>query len=393
MNWVDGLIIVMVGLGIVSGYRRGAVMQVFSWGGFIVGLIVGAIAATRITRAVSPSPNAQTVLVLGIWFGTAFVIEALVAFAGVKVTRKMTALRAKQVDAAVGSALAAVLALLGAWLLSAPAKQSPQVAPAIKRSAIMRGIYRVLPPPPNIVAAIGSFLNATGFPEVFAQLNPSLAPSVDPPPDSLANNAKIRAAAKLTFKIESTGCGGKVDGSGFPVTADTIVTAAHVVAGTRGTVVMEPADGGGHHYRATVVYIDTNRDIAVLRVPDLPAKRLVVLDQPASRGTDGAAIGYPGGGNRKITVARVRVRTTARGRDIYSQRLVNREIYVLRASVRQGNSGGPLVDESGRARGMIFAASAQNSEESYALAETEVERAVRNADGKTRQVDTRRCAI
>jgi len=390
VNYVDLLILGLVGLGFWSGYRRGAVMQLFSWGGFILGLVAGAFAATEIMRAVNPSPSAQAILVLVILFGTAFIVEALVVFAGAHVAAKVTAASAKSIDRALGSLVAAMLALLSSWLLSAPARQSPQFSKAIRASAILRGMYSVLSQPPNIVAAVGGFLDRTGFPEVFSRLNPSLAPGVDAPPASLASNKAILAARALTYKIESEGCGGRVDGTGFPAQARTVITAAHVVAGTAHTRVIE---SNGTEFPAVVVYLDPGRDIAVLRVATLPSRILPVDPDPAKRNTDGAAIGYPGGGPEKVSPARVRTRTRALGRDIYSRRTVQRDIYVLRAEVHQGNSGGPFVDTHGSVRGMIFAASKEKADESYALAETEIERALHNAASRSRAVDTGECAI
>jgi len=119
-----------------------------------------------------------------------------------------------------------------------------------------------------------------------------------------------------------------------------------------------------------------------------PANELI-----ASAGTDGAAIGYPGGGQRTISVARVRGHAEYAQYDIYSQHTVDRAIYVLRSTVIPGNSGGPFVDTDGRVRGMIYAASSQYKDEAYALDGAEIDKAIQAADGKTRQVDTKTCAI
>jgi S1-C subfamily serine protease len=390
VNVVDLVILALVALGFTSGYKRGVVMQLFSWGGFILGLIGGAFAATTVTRAVNPSPNLQTVLVLVVLFGTAFVVEALVVLLGARAAAKLTAVNARSVDKWLGSVVAGVLALVLVWMASAPAKQVRQLAGPVRKSAILKGMYAMLSTPPNFVAAIGGFLNKTGFPEVFAGLNPSFAPGVDPPPASLAHNQNILAARALVFKIESDGCGGRVDGSGWPSQPHLVITAAHVVAGTKNTHIIR---GSGGSYRATVVYMDTNKDIAVLRVPSMPSETIPLDAKPATKNTDGAAVGYPGGGSEKVTPARVRARTKALGRDIYSSGRTSREIYILRAHVIQGNSGGPFVDTGGRVRGMIFAASKENADESYALAETEIEAALRKAGARTAAVATGRCAI
>jgi S1-C subfamily serine protease len=391
LNWVDLTIIVAFGLALWSGYRRGVVMQIFSWGGFILGIITGALLGPPLVRAIQPgSASTRRIAVLGSFLGIAFIVEALVAFLGSRISRKITHERVKRADRAVGAVVAAVLALLAAWMLSLPAKGVASLAPSIKKSAILRGEYAVLSRPPDFLASILSLLSHTGFPQVFAELNPSLAPGVAAPPASLRDNAAIKAAAELTFKIEGDGCEGRVDGSGFPVRSHLVITAAHVVAGTTNTRVIRP---DGRSYAAVVVYMDTNTDIAVLRVVSLPASVLRLDVDVAARGSDGAAIGYPSGGPRKISEARVRLHTDATGYDIYSRRSVDREIYVLRASVIPGNSGGPFVDTDGRVRGMIFAASANNKDEAYALDGSEIQQAVRAGGDRTRPVDTKTCAI
>ncbi|MBI4729537.1 MAG: MarP family serine protease [Acidobacteria bacterium] len=393
MNWVDLVVVAAIVAGLASGYRRGALMQAFSWGGFVIGLFAGGSIAPRVVEAANPrSPLMRSGIAIGVFLGVAFLVETLTAILGHRIRTKITARLAHDIDMVAGSLIAGFLALVSAWFLGITFKAgpSPQLAAAIRGSAILRWTDHVAPHPPAFFAEIGRFLSRSGFPEVFAQLNPSLAPGVEPAPASLAGDPEIMAAAGLTYKIESRGCGGLVDGSGFPVGDRLVFTAAHVVAGTRDSRVIEP---DGTRYPATVVYVDTSKDIALLRLARLPGGALRIDPDHAARGTDGAAIGYPGGGPRKISPARVRARTDALGRDIYSRKLVQREIYVLRAKVRQGNSGGPFVDAAGRVRGMVFAAAADNSSESYALAETELERAFSRARRRTQPVATGSCAV
>ena len=389
MNWVDGVILLAFALALLSGYHRGVVMQVFSWGGFILGIIAGALLGPVIVRAINPhTPNARRIAVLASFLGIAFVVEALIAYGGSRIARKITATKLRRADQIVGAVVAALLSLLAAWMLSLPAKGVSSLASSVKNSAILRGEYAVLNRPPDFLAGILSLLSK--FPQVFADLNPNLAPGVQAPPSSLASNRAILAAAQLTFKIEGDGCEGRVDGSGFPVEPHLVITAAHVVAGTRNTQVIDP---NGDRFSATVVYWDSDTDIAVLRVGTLPRSDLHVDAEVALRNTDGAAIGYPGGGKRTISVARVRGHTDAIGYDIYSRHTVDRLIYVLRSTVIPGNSGGPFVDTDGRVRGMIFAAATDNKDTAYALDGQEIDKAIRGAEGKTRRVDTKTCAI
>lgn len=393
MNWVDLIIIVALGSALFSGYRRGALMQFFSWGGFVTGLLIGGLLAPPIVEAINPStPLARASFTLGIFLGVAFIVEAFLSVGGHRLRKRIHAPWAQNIDRVAGSFAAAVLSLVGAWFLGVTLKNGPsqQISSAIHGSAILRWTDSIAPRPPGFFAEIGRFLNRTGFPEVFAQLNPSLAPGVAPPPAALADDPEILGAAALTYKIESRGCGGLVDGSGFPVGERLVFTAAHVVAGTHDHRIIEP---DGTSYGARVVYLDADKDIAILHASRRVPGPLTVEGRPAPRETDGAAIGYPGGGPRTISVARVRARTNALGRDIYSRKLVEREIYVLRAQVRRGNSGGPFVDTDGQVRGMVFAAATDDPNESYALSESELDRALDRHGGSTSAVATGSCAV
>jgi S1-C subfamily serine protease len=71
---------------------------------------------------------------------------------------------------------------------------------------------------------------------------------------------------------------------------------------------------------------------------------------------------------------------------------VTREIYALRALVRQGNSGGPLIDPQGRVLGVIFAAAADQERVGYALTAKEVADEARAGAASTQRVSTQRCS-
>jgi S1-C subfamily serine protease len=394
VNWVDLVIVVSIGLALWSGFARGALLQVFSWGGFIVGLIVGSLLAPLLVQAINPDDTTtKAFLGLGLFLGIAFLFEALVATFGLSIKRRIKSMKLRRVDQIVGAVIGIAFALIGAWFLGSTLKRgpSPQIARAVKQSAILQALDDVLPRPPAILAQIGRFLERSGFPDVFAQINPSLAPGVAPAPAALRNDPEILAAAEGTYKIEGTGCGGIVDGSGFPLDDRHVITAAHVVAGTSGTRVI--AADGRPTVRGVVVYINTNIDIAVIRV-NAPLSNVLRWTTRAARpSATGAAIGYPGGGRRTISEARVRSKTNAVGRDIYDRRLVTRSVYVLNALVKQGNSGGPFVDDDGVVRGMIFAASADDPRESYALTADEIRPAYNAGRARSRAIPTGDCAL
>ena len=217
----------------------------------------------------------------------------------------------------------------------------------------------------------------------FAGLEPNL-PSAQPLPASIDTPGVTRAEQSVV-KVSSLGCGGIVTGSGYPIGNGFVVTNAHVVSGTTSHSIITP---GNATLRASVVYFDPDRDVAVLRVADYNAPALVV--GPAGAGTQGAVIGYPGGGAEKVVAAVVDGSVAAQGYDLYHQHLVTRQIYVIQATVRPGNSGGPLVDLQGRVLGMVFATSASDPNQAYALTDDEIASDIRDAQSNPSPKDTSR---
>ncbi len=288
-------------------------------------------------------------------------------------------------DSMAGAALSAFAVLMMCWFLGLSFSRgpSPQIAQQIQRSVLLRGLDSISPRPPAFLASVQSVLANVQFPAAFAGLEPAL-PGALPVPTSV-DTAGVNRAAATVVRVSGVGCGGIVTGSGFPVGNGYVVTNAHVVSGTSSHTITTP---GGNTMRATVVYFDPERDVAVLYSPEFTAEGLTF--GPAERGTAAAVIGYPGGGPEKVVPAVVDGAVAAEGRDIYNQNLVTREIFVMQASVHPGNSGGPLVDLQGRVLGIVFATSAGDPSQAYALTDQEIASDVRDAQANPSPRDTSR---
>ena len=81
----------------------------------------------------------------------------------------------------------------------------------------------------------------------------------------------------------------------------------------------------------------------MLYVPGLPARRCGSPPATAGSGADAIVLGFPLDGPYNAQSARIRDVDRITGPDIYDAGDVTREIYTIRALVRSGNSGGPLV--------------------------------------------------
>ncbi|MGX1242844.1 S1-C subfamily serine protease [Streptomyces pseudovenezuelae] len=150
-------------------------------------------------------------------------------------------------------------------------------------------------------------------------------------------------------------CGKVLEGTGFVFGDRRVMTNAHVVGGVDEPTVQ--IGGEGRKYDATVVLYDWERDIAVLDVPDLDAPALQFTSEDAASGDSAIVAGFPENGSYDVRSARVRGRIDAHGPDIYHRGTVNRDVYSLYATVRQGNSGGPLLTPQGKVYGVVFAKS------------------------------------
>ncbi len=387
INLIDVLILVAVLIGLANGYRRGFWLSLAQYVGLVIGVLLGAATARYVLDYLQISnPSARPlgavlVLVIGGSLGSS------IGFAvGEPIRRKIlrTGIHTST-DSVAGAALSGFAVLVMCWFLGLSFARGPvaEIAQQINRSVFLRAMDSIAPRPPGPLASVAQVLAGVQFPPVFAGLEPTLPGALQVP--ASVDTPAVNHTAQSVVKVSSVGCGGIVTGSGFPVGSGYVVTNAHVVSGTRSHTITKQ---DGTTVRAEVVYFDPERDVAVLYAPGFNVQG--VMFGPAQRGTQGAVIGYPGGGPEKIVPAVVDGSVAAQGRDIYNQNLVTRQIYVLQASVHPGNSGGPVIDLQGRVLGMVFATSASDPNQAYALTDAEIQPDINDAENNPSPKDTSR---
>jgi S1-C subfamily serine protease len=391
VNLLDLGILALLILAVYNGYRRGAALQLCAYAGLILGLLVGALIAPPLA-GLANSPLGQATVALIVLFTAAALGDALGWFVGLRIWSIARRSVIGTFDSVAGSLVALIALLLATWFIALNLANGPfpALSSEIRGSAIIRGLDQALPRPPSILGEVRQFLNRFGFPEVFADLPPAPAGPVKGP-----SNKEVKAIADLsdqsTLRIEGEACGAIQEGSGFVAAGHYVITNAHVVAGVKqGLAVQE--QNGPSHTSVTVVLFDPKLDIAVLYVGDLSLPVLKLDSKLEDRGTDGAFLGYPGGGPLTYGPAAVRRELTAIGRDIYGRAIVSRDVYELQAKVRPGNSGGPFVLSDGEVAGVVFAASTTDDQVGYAISSTEVISKLHDAEGKTAAVSTKGCA-
>ena len=326
-QWLDLFVLAIAFVAAISGWRSGALGSLLSFIGVVLGAVAGVLLAPHVVSSID-GPRTKL-------FTALFLILALVVIgeiAGVVLGRAVrSAIRNRPMrlfDSVVGSSLQLVAVLLAAWMLGFLVQSSDQ---------------RTVP------GRLKALLNTSGLPNVWQPFGRTPIADVEAPDVGLITDPVVERVRPSVVKIRgfAPGCQKVLEGSGFVISPGRVMSNAHVVAGSETVTV----DAGGQEYEAFVVSYDPAADISILDVPDLPAPALEFVTEDAPDGTDAVVLGYPGGGDFTPTAARVRERIELNGPDIYQKSTVSRHVYTIRGQVRQGNSGGPMIDREGRVLG------------------------------------------
>lgn len=346
MTAVDWIIFGFTLLMAAWGYAQGLIVGALSLAGFVGGALLGSRLGPALLAQGSKSPYAPLFALIG-----AILIGGIFA-SGLEVLgfqlRRRIGQRLGVIDGVGGAVLVAALALGFVWIAGAVALQTPgarELRRPIQQSAILQKLNRVMPPSGAILKALARF---DPLPKIQGP-----APRVPPPSSRIARDPDVRAAGRSVVRVLGTACGLGVQGSGWVAGGGVVVTNAHVVAGQDDTTVQ--LEGRGTHYSTTPIWFDSKNDLAMLRVPALAGRSGLRLgsDPP---GTSAAILGFPENGSLDVEAGRLGATETFVADDSYGRGPVRRQITVLRGRVRPGNSGGPMVDGSGRVVTTIFAA-------------------------------------
>jgi S1-C subfamily serine protease len=373
LNLLDGILGLMMVMAAVGGYRLGLLTRAASWLGFAVGLVVGArLAPVAVDAVEGAGPLLLFAVTVGVVLGLAVVGQAVGMAVGSALRRQVPHGPAAVVDHFAGGVAGVVGVLVLVWLLLPAVSDVPgQLARLARTSAVVGFVSDRAPSPPDGLQALRRIVGDTPFPEVFVGLQP--APVVGPPPDALPLPPEVQSrVAASTVNVEVVACGRVQEGSGFSPEPGVVVTNAHVVAGADQVRVLKPT---GVRDDADVVSFDSRRDLAILRVDGEDQPALPV--GTATVGTEGAVFGHPGGQDQlRIAPAAIREEINAVGRDIYGEGRVEREVFVLAADLRQGDSGAAVVDPGGTVVGVAFAVAPDRGQTAYALTPPELQDAL-----------------
>ena len=381
MTALDWIILAFAALMAVWGYAQGLIVGAFSLAGFAAGGFLGSRIGPLFLTEGSHSPYAPLFALLSaVFFGG--VLASTLEIVGFHLRQRIGD-RLGALDGMGGAVLVACLGLSLVWIAGAVALQTPgarELRKPIQRSTILSALNERLPPSGPLLKALARF---DPFPRVQGP-----RPGVGPPNSAIARDPQVRAAGASVVKVLGTACGLGVEGSGWVARRGIVVTNAHVVAGQDDTTV--ELRGQGPKLDAQAVWFDPRNDVAVLRAPGLSAAPTLALHEGARPGTSAAVLGFPGNGPYDVRPARLGVTATALTDDAYGRGPIRRRITALRGLVRPGNSGGPVVDGSGRVVATVFAATVSEAANSgFGVPDSLVRSALSRARGP---VDTGPCA-
>ena len=377
---VDWIVLAVVALTALNGWRRGLVASALSLGGFVLGAYLGSRLAAHLLSGGSTSQWTPFLGLLGAFAGAA-ILQAAGTLAGAFFRRGLRLTPLRLLDSAGGLVLGGATGLVLVWVLGATALLLPgqtELRRAVQRSAILARIDERVPPRRllHVLARIDPLPSVIGPP----------AP-VQPPPAGIARDRDIRRAELAVVRVTGTACGLGVEGSGWFLTRRLVATAAHVVAGERDTQVQLVGDTGPQP--VDVVAFDSRNDVAILRLRGGAGRTPLRIRPEPQEGRAVAILGYPENGPLAATPGRIGRTAGVITRDAAGRRLVSRTITAVAARVRHGDSGGPAVDTDGAAQTMIFAARI-GSAVGYGVPLALVERAARSAQGP---ISTGDCAV
>ncbi len=394
MNLLDWLLVILVLAYALSGYWQGFVTGAFATVGLLAGGLFGIWLAPVALGGAEPS--------LGVSLGALFIVilgaslgQALMQYAGARVRDRITWQPARAVDAVGGAVLSATAVLLVAWALGV-AISGTRIGPVtemVRSSWVLSKVNSALPASaPQTLQAFNNVVGTSFFPRYLEPFAPEDIVEVGPGPKKLLQDPEILATEASILKIHGANdCGRGIEGTGFVIAPGRIMTNAHVVAGVDDPEVI--FDDGTE--LARVVLYDPDLDVAVLSVDtgDAPVLSFDIDNgEPVEREDPVAVVGYPQDGPFDIQPGRIRDEQRLQSPDIYGGGTVLRDVFSLRALVRPGNSGGPIITPSGEVAGVVFAASVTDPETGYALTAEQVADSVDEGIASDSEVDTQDCA-
>jgi S1-C subfamily serine protease len=391
---LDLILLVVVAAFAVSGYRQGFIVGILSFFGFVGGALLGAEFGPSISRALVGGQTQQDVIAVVLLVSFAVIGQFVASSIGAAMRSTVTWHSATVLDSVGGALVSVVSVLLIAWVVGSVLIESPfpVVDTQVNNSLALQTLDKFMPSPAKTMFSDFRRLLASNstYAQVFSGIGAERILAIPAPDPSVVDSRGVRAASASVVRVQGVAqsCGRSIEGSGFVISRDHVLTNAHVVAGVTSRETVTTDHGS---LSATVVYYDPQVDVAVLYVPGLNLTPLQFAG-PANPGDDAVVAGYPlDATSLKLAPARIGGVQNAQGPNIYETSTVTRQIYEIRAVVKSGNSGGPLLSPAGTVDGVVFAAAVGESDTGFALTAAEVSADASAGEQLTTTVSTGAC--
>ena len=391
---LDLILIVIVAAFAVSGYRQGFIVGVLSFLGFVGGALLGAEFGPAISRALVGGQTQQDIVAVVLLVSFAVIGQFIASSIGAAMRSTVTWRSATVVDSVGGSVVSMVSVLLIAWVVGSVLNGSPfpVVDQQVNNSLALQTLDKFMPTPAKTMFSDFRRLlaNNSTYAQVFSGIGAERIIAIPAPDPGVVNSAGFLAAADRVVRVQGVApsCQRSIEGSGFVISPNHIMTNAHVVAGV---TQHQTVTAGDRTLDATVVFYDPQVDVAVLYVAGLDLSPLRFTGQ-ANPGDNAVVAGYPLDAARLHAVpARIGGIQNAQGPNIYQTSTVTRQIYEIRAVVESGNSGGPLLSSDGTVYGVVFAAAVGVNDTGFALTAAQVHADAQAGEHSTNAVSTMGC--
>ena len=396
MNAVDVILLGFVLLFALFGWRMGFVQGLLGFVGFVAGALLAVKLVPAVADGWQPSGILDSVLLIGVVLVSGLIGQGIGAFVGGRIRAVVDWAPVRWLDSLLGACFAGLGAVVCAWAMATMILSLPEnpTSDPVRTSSVLAMVDEHVPVgAKQALSEAAGAVSSTGIPIVVGGFTDTPVGRSAPSP-SEATTPAVAEALHSVVKVSGNkpGCDAGATGSGYVSTPEHVTTNAHVVAAMPSPRV---TTSEGRSYRAVVVGFDPQVDVAVLYVPELPLES-IATSTDAAAGTKAAVAGYPGGGELAVGGAMVRATLTsgsALASDIYGRPGPDRSAFVLNATVRPGNSGGPLLAEDGRVIGLVFAQALEDPNVGYALTAEQFRGLSRSVGSASVAVSTGPCVV
>jgi uncharacterized membrane protein required for colicin V production len=167
LNLLDGLLILLVGAGILAGYRQGGVRQALGLAGAVAGGAAALLVLPEVAAAIPPVNRVvRAATVVGFLLLALALGELTGSLLATAITRGLGRGPIRTADRAAGAVLGGITVVLAAWFLAPvlAVGPSPALAAQIRDSAIVSVLHDALPSPGPVLGRLRAFLDTSGLP-------------------------------------------------------------------------------------------------------------------------------------------------------------------------------------------------------------------------------------